>query len=166
MNLSHDKKQLIFDVIKKSEHYIENKILIDFVIKDVYSKSSFIFDITDDENEIFNYINSILEASFIKFFKTKRGKTKIKMPDKYKFNVVDPINISFDMTKNKEYLKNLLTKLYEAELKFPNKQYASIFYEKYIHGLDSIENAKIHNISKRELELRLLDIVKFINKKD
>ena len=70
MNLSHDKKQLIFDVIKKSEHYIENKILIDFVIKDVYSKSSFIFDITDDENEIFNYINSILEASFIKFFKT------------------------------------------------------------------------------------------------
>ncbi|MDO5437127.1 MAG: hypothetical protein Q4F80_02900 [bacterium] len=51
-------------------------------------------------------------------------------------------------------------------LKFPNKKYVSIFYERYVRKYETEVVCKNHNIKESELYNRLLEIVKFIGKEN
>ncbi len=80
-------------------------------------------------------------------------------------SVVDPRGYSFEVSNECIYAKKIFDKLAEIEAMFPNKKYASIFYERYAKDYDNDVICKHHNINERELNLRLLEIVKFINQR-
>lgn len=78
-------------------------------------------------------------------------------------SVADPRNFA-NPARNNMHIKAIFDKLSEIERKFPNKKYASIFYERYAKGCDNEAICKHHNINERELNSRLLEIADYISK--
>lgn len=81
-------------------------------------------------------------------------------------SVQDPKTLAFDISNENDYLKKLLLRLFELEQNSPNKNYSTIFYERYIEHLGSEKICELHKISQNELNDRLLDIVKCVNKEN
>lgn len=166
---SLNRKQLVYDVIKHSKLFCGDKDKLDLIAEDVLKKSSFIFEVARSDNEIYNYLASLTDASILRINEndvTKETGGFMRDYGDSLYSVDDPKTLSFDISDEGVYLKKLLIKLYELEKNYKDKSYAAIFYERYIQKLPSDVIAKMHNISENELNSRLLDIVKHINNKD
>lgn len=162
---SLNRKQIVYDVIKHSKLFYGNKNKLELIAEDVLKKASFIFEVARSENEIYNYLSSLADASILKINEDDMKETEGFMRDygDNLYSVDDPKTLSFDITDESAYLKKLLIKLYELENERQDKAYAAIFYERYIQKLSCDIIARIHNISENELNSRLIDIVKYVN---
>lgn len=79
-------------------------------------------------------------------------------------NIEDPRDSFFDFSTERFYLEHLLNKLSELDSLCPDRNYAEIFYRKYIEKIDNKEICNICKINEDELYKRFVAIVRFINK--
>ncbi len=160
------KKRFIYDAVRNSNLYDGNEKNLELIADDILKKSSFVFEIAQSENEIFNYLISLVDASITKINEEKKSGNKTPMNEEIKNinSVIDPKTLSFDISDEGEYIKKLLIKLYELEKEKPDKNFAAIFYERYVQKLSSDVICKMHDITAEEFNFRLLEIVKAVNK--
>ena len=159
-----EKKQIIINALKKSSSIDDEKIA-DFLLNNIYSKSSLIFEISKDENEIFNHLEAFIQSSLNAIERDKDKMTDNLSNERDLTDLIeDPKNLSFDISGEIEYSKKMLRKLSELDGLKPNKDYISIFYRKYIKNESMQEIAKELKISEKEAVARIFDIVKFTGK--
>lgn len=158
-----EKKQIIINALKKSS--IDDEKIADFLLNNIYSKSSLIFEISKDENEIFNRLEDFIQSSLNIIERDKNKMTDDLLNEKDLTDLIeDPKNLSFDISGEIEYSKKMLKKLSELDSLKPDKNYISIFYRKYIKNESMQEIAKELKISEKEAVARIFDIVKFTGK--
>lgn len=158
-----EKKQIIINALKKSS--IDDEKIADFLLNNIYSKSSLIFEISKDENEIFNRLEDFIQSSLNIIERDKNKMTDDLLNEKDLTDLIeDPKNLSFDISGEIEYSKKMLKKLSELDGLKPDKNYISIFYRKYIKNESIQEIAKELKISEKEAVARIFDIVKFVGK--
>ena len=78
--------------------------------------------------------------------------------------IKDPIEFQYDITYEEKYLRNLLDKLQLLSSLKPDTDYISIFYERYIEKLSRDEICKNHKLTELQLNEKILEMVRFINK--
>ena len=158
-----EKKQIIINALKKSP--IDDEKIADFLLNNIYSKSSLIFEISKDENEIFNRLEDFIQSSLNVIERDKNKMTDDLLNEKDLTDLIeDPKNLSFDISGEIEYSKKMLKKLSELDGLKPDKNYISIFYRKYVKNESMQEIAKELKISEKEAVARIFDIVKFVGK--
>lgn len=166
MYCADDKKKIIDDVIKNSKISDENENIKELVKIELLNKSSFIFEVAGSQNEIFDFLYSILDKTAKKVKDNLKGFSKTDfMKETDPLNTIkDPIEFQYDITYEEKYLRNLLDKLQLLSSLKPDTDYISIFYERYIEKLSCDEICKNHKLTELQLNEKILEMVRFINK--
>ena len=76
MYYADDKKKIIDDVIKNSKISDENENIKELVKIELLNKSSFIFEVAGSQNEIFDFLYSILDKTAKKVKDNLKGFSK------------------------------------------------------------------------------------------
>ncbi len=152
------KKEHSNDTIKREIGY-NKKREISKIIDEIYN-TSIILEIFKNDNEI--------EELIKKFSSCKENKSrkvsKINMEENIENinSINDPLNNSFATLEEEKRVTKIMDKLKELHFKRAKRQYAEIFYERYINNLSSEEIGKMYNITKEEVNTRILEMVRYI----
>lgn len=77
-------------------------------------------------------------------------------------NVPDPLLYIKDKSISKNFLRKVVTAIYDTHQQMPNRLYFQIFYYKYFKQVPQTEVAKRLGITQSELSKRLIELVQII----
>ncbi len=163
---NNSKRRIIYNVLEQNEIFRGNRKIIDLLANDIYAKTPAMFGISDSKNEIFNHLKTILQNSALKIKEETKEAFNAQVEEtKDPFDIIeDPKSLMFDISDENEYLKRMLSKLFELDNLKPDKNYLSVFYKRYIKNSDCESIADELKITAKELNNRILEMVKFINR--